>query len=110
MAQALQFTSDMKLGHYMKVPPRSMFWCQIIATVVAGTTQLGIQQWMFAHIEDICDPHQKDRFICADTEVFFVASVVWGVIGPIRQFSPGQIYHGTFPMRERGCVLTVDMF
>jgi len=26
MAQALQFSSDMKLGHYMKVPPRSMFW------------------------------------------------------------------------------------
>jgi len=45
MAQALQFTSDMKLGHYMKVPPRSLFFCQIVATVVAGTTQLGIQQW-----------------------------------------------------------------
>jgi OPT oligopeptide transporter protein len=45
MAQALQFTSDMKLGHYMKVPPRSMFFCQIVATVVAGTTQLGVQQW-----------------------------------------------------------------
>ena len=45
MAQALQFSSDMKLGHYMKVPPRSMFWCQIVATVVAGTTQLGVQQW-----------------------------------------------------------------
>jgi hypothetical protein len=45
MTQALQFTSDMKLGHYMKIPPRIMFWCQIIATVVAATTQLGVQQW-----------------------------------------------------------------
>ena len=45
MTQALQFTSDMKLGHYMKVPPRTMFLCQIVATVVAGTTQLGVQQW-----------------------------------------------------------------
>jgi len=50
MAQALQFTSDMKLGHYMKVPPRSMFWCQIVATVVAGTTQLGVQQWYDSHL------------------------------------------------------------
>jgi hypothetical protein len=29
MAQALQFASDMKLGHYMKVRPRAMFWAQV---------------------------------------------------------------------------------
>jgi type IV secretory pathway TrbD component len=49
MAQALQFTSDMKLGHYMKVPPRTMFWCQIVATIVAGTVQLVVQQW-YVHL------------------------------------------------------------
>lgn len=43
MAQALTFTSDFKLGHYMKIPPRSMFWAQVVATVIAGTTQLGVQ-------------------------------------------------------------------
>lgn len=32
MAQALTFTSDFKLGHYMKIPPRPMFWCQVVAT------------------------------------------------------------------------------
>lgn len=25
------FTSDFKLGHYMKIPPRPMFWCQVRA-------------------------------------------------------------------------------
>lgn len=29
MAQALTFTADLKLGHYMKIPPRSMFWSQV---------------------------------------------------------------------------------
>lgn len=29
MAQALTFLSDLKLGHYMKVPPRTMFWAQV---------------------------------------------------------------------------------
>ena len=29
MAQALTFTADFKLGHYMKIPPRTMFWCQV---------------------------------------------------------------------------------
>ncbi|EIW77486.1 OPT oligopeptide transporter [Coniophora puteana RWD-64-598 SS2] len=94
MYQALMFASDFKLGHYMKVPPRSMFWCQIAATVVAGTVQLGVQAWMFTNIPDMCSPTQKDGFICPSTEVFGTASIIWGVIGPQRQFSAGQVYHG----------------
>jgi OPT family oligopeptide transporter len=92
MAQALQFASDMKLGHYMKIRPRAMFWAQTIASIVAATTQLGVQSWMFSNIEDICTPHQKNLFICASTQVFGTASIIWGVIGPARQFSSGQVY------------------
>ena len=29
MAQAVSFLSDFKLGHYMKIPPRSMFLVQV---------------------------------------------------------------------------------
>ncbi|KAF8452243.1 OPT oligopeptide transporter [Boletus edulis BED1] len=92
MAQALSFASDFKLGHYMKVPPRSMFWAQVVATIVAGTVQLGVQAWMFSNIPEICTPKQKDGFICPSTEVFGTASIIWGVIGPMRMFNPGQIY------------------
>ena len=76
MAQALTFTSDFKLGHYMKIPPRPMFWAQVIATVVAGTVQLGVQSWMFTNISDMCSKHQKDGFICPSTEVFGTASII----------------------------------
>lgn len=94
MAQALQFTSDFKLGHYMKIPPKPMFFAQVFASIIAGTVQLGVQSWMFTNIPDMCDPHQKDGFICPGTEVFGTASIIWGVIGPARQFSKGQIYYG----------------
>ncbi|PPQ95763.1 LOW QUALITY PROTEIN: hypothetical protein CVT26_015850 [Gymnopilus dilepis] len=77
MAQALTFTSDFKLGHYMKIPPKPMFWCQIIATVIAGTVQLGVQAWMFTNIPDMCSPSQKDGFICPSTEVFGTASIIF---------------------------------
>ncbi|KAH9487322.1 Sexual differentiation process protein isp4 [Psilocybe cubensis] len=93
MAQALTFTSDFKLGHYMKVPPKPMFWSQVVATVIAGTVQLGVQAWMFTNIPNMCDPHQKDGFICPSTEVFGTASIIWGVIGPALQFSKGQTYY-----------------
>ncbi|KAH8833619.1 OPT oligopeptide transporter [Flagelloscypha sp. PMI_526] len=92
MSQALQFTADFKLGHYMKIPPRQMFFAQIIATVIAGTTQLGVQTWVFSNIPGVCTPDQPNLFTCPGTEVFGVASFVWGVIGPERQFSKGQIY------------------
>ncbi|KAI0688500.1 OPT oligopeptide transporter [Cytidiella melzeri] len=94
MAQALQFTSDFKLGHYMKVPPRPMFWAQVTATVVAGTVQLGVQSWMFTNISNMCALDQPDNFVCPNTQVFGTASIVWGVIGPARQFSSGQLYYG----------------
>ncbi|KAJ7178961.1 oligopeptide transporter [Mycena filopes] len=93
MAQALTFTSDFKLGHYMKIPPRSMFTAQIVATILAGTVQLGVQAWMFTNIEGMCDRDQKDGFWCPSTGVFGTASIIWGVIGPARQFSKGQIYY-----------------
>ncbi|TBU44627.1 OPT oligopeptide transporter [Dichomitus squalens] len=95
MSQAMIFTSDFKLGHYMKIPPRPMFWCQVVATVVAGTVQLGVENWMFSNIPLICTPAQKDMsgFTCPNTEVFATASVVFGVIGPTLQFSKGQLYY-----------------
>ncbi|KAJ7271601.1 OPT oligopeptide transporter [Mycena rebaudengoi] len=94
MLQALTFTSDFKLGHYMKIPPRTMFMCQIVATVIAGTTQLGVQAWMFTNIHDMCNRDIQETFWCPNTQVFGTASIIWGVIGPARQFSNGQIYYG----------------
>ena len=78
MHQTLVFTNNSKLGHYMKIPHRPMFFCQIVSTVVAGTVQLGVQTWMFSHIEDICSPHQKDNFTCINTTVFGTASILVG--------------------------------
>jgi OPT family oligopeptide transporter len=78
MAQALSFISNLKLGHYMKIPHRPMFFCQVVATVVSGTVQLGVQAWMFSHIEDLCSPHQNDNFICPGINVFGIASIIVG--------------------------------
>ena len=76
LIQALQFTSDMKLGHYMKVPHRPMFLCQIVGTVIAGTVQIGVQAWMFSNIEDLCSHDRRDGFICPSITVFGTASII----------------------------------
>ena len=76
MTRAVAFMNDLKLAHYMKIAHRPMFFCQVVATIVAGTVQLGVQAWMFSNIEGLCDVDQKDGFTCPDTTVFGNASII----------------------------------
>ncbi|KAI1374572.1 small oligopeptide transporter [Hypoxylon crocopeplum] len=94
MSQALSFVSDLKFGHYMKIPPRTMFMAQVVATTVSCFIQIAVLNFALGNIEGICDLTQPQRFTCPGGRVFFSASVIWGLIGPARVFSPGEIYSG----------------
>jgi OPT family oligopeptide transporter len=74
--QAVEFMSNLKLAHYMKIAHRPMFFCQVVATIVAGTVQVGVQAWMFSNIEGLCDSNQKDGFTCPGLTVFGNASIL----------------------------------
>ena len=87
--QTINFTADLKLGHYMKIPPRIMFTIQIIGTIITTIWTISIQDWMLHNIEDICTPHQKQGFTCPQSTTFATASIIWGAVGPQRLFSPG---------------------
>jgi OPT family oligopeptide transporter len=85
--QAMQFSGDLKLGHYMKVPPRMMFVVQVVAVFVSCFTVVGVQNWLLANITDVCTSGQKEGFTCASSRTFSSASVIWGAVGPARVFS-----------------------
>ena len=84
MNRALTFTGFLKIGHYMKVPHRPMFFCLVIGTIVSGTVQLGVQEWMFSHVEDLCSSNQKDNFTCPKTVTSGSASII---VGPHSHWS-----------------------
>ncbi|WOL19524.1 hypothetical protein Cni_G28322 [Canna indica] len=89
MSQAVTFLSDFKLGHYMKIPPKSMFLVQLIGTIVAATINVGVAFWLLGSIENICDTSRlppNSPWTCPGYEVFFDASVIWGLVGPRRIF------------------------
>ena len=92
MHQGIYFIQDLKLGHYMKVPPRTMFNIQVVATLWSCFVQIAVLEWALGTIKDICTPHQVNHFTCPGGRVFFNASVIWGVIGAQRIFSPGSMY------------------
>ncbi|KDN42409.1 putative isp4-oligopeptide transporter [Tilletiaria anomala UBC 951] len=92
MVQGLSFVSDLKFGHYMKIPPRLMFWSQIISTIIACFVQVGVSNFVYTNINDVCTPKQPQDFKCSVQLTFATASVIWGLIGPARSFSVGQEY------------------
>lgn len=89
MVQALTFVSDFKLGHYMKIPPRSMFTAQMVGTLVAVFVYTITAWWLMEEIPNLCDtsllPHDSP-WTCPMDRVFFDASVIWGLVGPRRIF------------------------
>jgi OPT family oligopeptide transporter len=88
MVQALSFVSDLKIGHYMKIPPRSMFFSQTIACILAAVVNCLVVLWQLKNIPNVCSEDQTDSFNCKPQSTFFTASLVWGVIGPSRIFGP----------------------
>lgn len=91
-AQGIKFASDLKLGHYMKIPPRIMFLVQIVATLVSSVTQIGVLNWMFANVRGICTPEAVNGFTCPIARVHFNGSILWGVVGPGEFFGSSAIY------------------
>ncbi|KFH72326.1 OPT family small oligopeptide transporter [Podila verticillata NRRL 6337] len=92
MAQGLMFTADLKLGHYMKIPPRAMFWAQLLGTFIAGLTNLITANWLLGSQPGICTKASKD-FQCPSANTFYSASVIWGVIAPEKMFGSTSIYN-----------------
>lgn len=82
----------MMTGHYMKIPPRVTFWAQMAACIWSSVVQVAVLNWAFGSISNICDPEQANHYTCPNGRVFFNASIIWGVIGPKRMFSIGQMY------------------
>jgi OPT family oligopeptide transporter len=92
MSQGLTFAGDLKLGHYMHVPPIMMFWVQVLATIWGALVNVGVLYWAFNNISEICTSKAVQNFTCPQATTFFTASVVWGAVGPQRMFQHGQIY------------------
>ncbi|WFD33350.1 hypothetical protein MCUN1_000163 [Malassezia cuniculi] len=112
LMSSLNFTADLKLGHYMKVPPRVTFLIQIFGTIVVVLVQIGIKRLMFITVEDLCMPSQAStsKFTCPHMAVFYTSSLIWGVVGPQRIFSIGARYSPLLISLAIGLVLPIPVW
>ena len=84
-SQVITFLSGLKLGHYLKVPPRTMFTAQLVAGILGALVQLLTYEWVFTVRPNICD----GMWACVGFSQFQSASFLWGAIGPSRLFGKG---------------------
>ncbi|KAF6153816.1 hypothetical protein GIB67_001049 [Kingdonia uniflora] len=95
MSQAITFLADFKLGHYMKIPPRSMFVVQLVGTVISSSVYFGTAWWLLGSVEYICNPKKLPTgspWTCPGDDVFYNASIIWGLVGPLRMFGRLGLY------------------
>ncbi|CAF3957162.1 unnamed protein product [Adineta steineri] len=89
--QALLLISDLKLGHYMKIPPRAMFITQLAGTITAGVINYVTASYLLSSVPNICT-QKNPRWTCPNANTFYSASIIWGAIGPVKMFGPGSTY------------------
>ncbi|KAJ3098229.1 hypothetical protein HDU97_004181 [Phlyctochytrium planicorne] len=90
MSQGLVLVKDLKLGHYMKVPPRSMFVVQLTSSIVAMCVNIFVSYYIYDHLG--AQFGGASGWTAVGYKVFFNAGAIWGAIGPARFFGPGSPY------------------
>ncbi|KAK2053163.1 OPT family small oligopeptide transporter [Colletotrichum caudatum] len=105
VGQGLYFAADMKLGHYLKIPPTTLFFAQGLATILGALTQTGVTLWMLGNVDGICTEDQANGFSCPNGRTVFSSSVIWGLVGPARLYSVGAIYSGLLHFFWIGLIL-----
>lgn len=79
MYQALLFCNDLKLAHYIKIPPRHTFVCQVAATLVNTFVAASIYNFQMS-FPNVCTKDAAFRFVCPGQTTFFTGAVFWGVM------------------------------
>lgn len=71
-------------------------YSQFVGTIVASTASFSTAWWLLTSVENICDTAllpEGSPWTCPGDEVFYNASIIWGIIGPLRMFTD----HGVYP-------------
>lgn len=106
-AHAVWFANDLKLAHYIKIPPRQTFWAQMIATLVSTFVCVGVLNFQMNQIPGVCTDSAPNHFTCPGINTFFTAAVLWGTIGPIKVFGAGGQYKALLVGFPLGALLPV---
>lgn len=85
-SHAVLFAGDLKLAHYVKIPPRQTFAAQLAATLVSTFICTAMLNFQMMGIPNVCTEQAPFNMSCPNVNTFFMASILWGTIGPRKLF------------------------
>ncbi|KAI8831019.1 OPT oligopeptide transporter protein-domain-containing protein [Chytriomyces cf. hyalinus JEL632] len=126
MYQGLLLVQDLKLGHYVKIPPRAMFLCQLVSTVIGALISTAVGCGVYESfgkktvpvspmhplgfvwkIQLLATDEPNSGWNSAGYDTFLSAGAIWGAIGPARFFGPESPYFKTLLGFAFGLILPV---
>jgi OPT family oligopeptide transporter len=87
--QAITLLQDLKLGHYMKINPRHMFYAQLYGSVIGAIVNTFWSYWVLDNMKHLLGSGDWEA---TNYFVFYNAGAIWGAIGPQRFFGIGSVY------------------
>ncbi|PLW16069.1 hypothetical protein PCANC_15352 [Puccinia coronata f. sp. avenae] len=90
MSQCLNMASDLKMGIYAKIPPKEMFIFHTCGTAIGAVISYIFIRSVIADKRELLDGTVSDpsgQWTGRKSEIFYSASVIWGLIGPLKFFS-----------------------
>lgn len=70
---------------------------KLVGTLVSSLVYFGTAWWLLTSVENICDTLNLPAgspWTCPGDDVFYNASIIWGVVGPLRMFGKLGLYSG----------------
>ncbi|KAL7315338.1 hypothetical protein PS15m_006798 [Mucor circinelloides] len=94
MSQAGNLARDLKIGHYLKVPPRLTFAHQIAGTIIGCIFNYIVNASITSSKRDVLlDPVGNQFWNGATPQTINSAAITWGAIGPLAMFGPDTQYY-----------------
>ncbi|KAI8358558.1 OPT family small oligopeptide transporter [Blakeslea trispora] len=93
LSQAGAMAGDLKIGHYLKVPPRAVFLNQLLGTFIGCIFNYIVNHSIVSSQRDVLlDPIGSNIWNGATPQTINSAAITWA-IGPIYMFGPGTDYY-----------------
>ena len=87
LVQSIDLSTDLKLGLYMKIAPKHLFIAQIYGTALGSVVNYSLIRHVIDSKRSFLDGTVIDQWSGRKPEIFFSASVIYGLIGPERFFA-----------------------
>jgi OPT family oligopeptide transporter len=79
-AQALEFLLYLKISHFMKLPPRVVFFAVISSVILSSIVAYTTSHSILSYVKDICQPTISIDWKCSFPALIYSKTVFWTII------------------------------